>query len=238
MSCFFKPFVEECANLSQAGFEWQHPSGNSLRHIKVHTLCCVCDAVAWPLLQNFKQFNSEYGCGVCLHPGMQTRKGKGNTRVFTCPDEKPSNRNHKTTVEIGQIAEREGKTILGIKGSSALVDLPLFDIINGMVPDYMHCVLLGVCRYMATLWMDSKSVSEPQYIGAQTAIMDRHLLSIKPPGIVARIPRSLTERKFWKARVAALAFVLQLASSESHTSTEVSLTMGITGRGHKHSVGV
>ncbi|XP_062247149.1 uncharacterized protein LOC133956257 [Platichthys flesus] len=130
---------------------------------------------------------------------MQTRKGKGSTRVYACPDEKPSDRNHKTTVKTGQIAEREGKTILGIKGSSALADLPLFDLINGMVPDYMHCVLLGVCRYMATLWVDSKSSSEPWYIGAQTAIIDRHLLSIKPPSIVARVPRSLIERKFWKA---------------------------------------
>ena len=114
MSCFFKPFVEECANLSQAGFEWQHPSDQSLRHIKVHTLCCVCDAVARPLLQNFKQFNGEYGCGVCLHPGMQTRKGKGSTRVYACPDEKPSDRNHKTTVKIGQIAERV--RVIGHKG--------------------------------------------------------------------------------------------------------------------------
>lgn len=47
--------------------------------------------------------------------------------------------------------------------------------------------------------MDSKSISEAWYIGAQTAIIDRHLLSIKPPGIVARVPRSLTERTFWKA---------------------------------------
>lgn len=199
MSCFFKPFVEECTNLSQVGFEWQDPNNQARRHMKVHTLCCVCDAVARPLLQNFKQFNGEYGCGVCLHPGMQTRKGNGKTRVYACPDEKPSDRNHKTTVEIGQIAERQGKTILGIKGSSPLADLPLFDLINGMVPDYMHCVLLGVCRYMASLWMDSKNTSEPWYIGVQTASIDKHLLSIKPPGIVARVPRSLIERKFWKA---------------------------------------
>ncbi|XP_030264254.1 uncharacterized protein LOC115575952 isoform X8 [Sparus aurata] len=199
MTCFFKPFVEECANLSKTGFKWHHPIDQSWRNVKVHPLCCVCDAVARPLLQNFKQFNDEYGCGVCLHPGVQMRKGQGNSRVYTCSAEKPSDRNHKTTVEIGQIAEREGKTILGIKGPSAIVDLAKFDLINGMVPDYMHCVLLGVCRQMATLWIDSKSYSEPWYIGTQTAIMDRHLLSIKPPGIVARVPRSLTERKFWKA---------------------------------------
>ncbi|KAK0142850.1 hypothetical protein N1851_019214 [Merluccius polli] len=198
MSCFFKPFVEECANLSQAGFAW-HPSDQLLKHIKVHTLCCVCDAVARPLLHNFKQFNGEYGCGVCLHPGMQTRKGKGSTRVYTCPDEKPSDRNHKTTVQIGQIAEREGKTILGIKGSPALADLPLFDLINGMVPDYMHCVLLGVCRYMATFWIDSKSSSEPWYIGTQTS---NYCCS--------------SSKSSNRTQVAALAFVLQLASSKAY----------------------
>lgn len=127
MTCYFQPFVEECANLSQAGFEWQHPSDQSWRHVKVHPLCCVCDAVARPILQNLKQFNCEYGCGVCLHPGVQMRKGKGKSRVYTCADKKPSDRNHKTPVEIGQIAEREGTTILGIKGPSAIVDLPNFD---------------------------------------------------------------------------------------------------------------
>jgi len=131
---------------------------------------------------------------MAAESGVQMRKGKGKSRVYTCADEKPSDRNHKTTVEKGQIAEREGTTILGIKGPSAIVDLPKFDVINGMVPDYMHCVLLGVCRQMATL-----SYSEPWYIGTQTAILDGHLLSIKPPGIVAGAPRSLTERKFWTA---------------------------------------
>ena len=128
MLCFFKPFVEGCVSLSQAGFKWQYPNDQSLRHIKVHTLCCVCDAVARPLLQNFKQFNDEYGCGVCLHPEVQTRKGKA--RVYTFPDEKPSDRNHKTTVKIGQIAEREGKTILGVKSPSGFADLPMFDLIK------------------------------------------------------------------------------------------------------------
>lgn len=85
MFCFFKPFVEEYASLSQAGSEWQHPRNQSLRHIKVHMFCCVCDVVSRSLLHNFKQFNGE--CGVCLPLGMQTRKGKGKKGVYTCPDE-------------------------------------------------------------------------------------------------------------------------------------------------------
>ena len=193
----------------------------------MHPLCCVRDAVARPLILNFKQFNGEYGCGFCLHPGVQTRKGKGNSRVYTCSDEKPSDRNHKTTVEIGEIAERVGKTILAIKSPSAIVGLPKFDLINGMVPDYMHCVLLGMARQMATLWIDSKNFSEPWYIGTQAEIMDRHLLSIKPPSSIAHAPRSPTECKFWKAH-----------EWQKHTSTEVSLSLDITDRGPKHSIGV
>lgn len=199
MSCFFQPFVKECTNLSRDGFQWKHPNDQSLRRVRVHPLCCVCDAVARPLIQNLKQFNGKYGCGACLHPGVQMRRGQGNSRVYTCLQEKPCDRNHQTTMEIGKIAERDGKTILGIKGPSALADLPKFDVISGMVPDYMHCVLLGVCRQLATLWMDSKNSSEPWYIGTKIAIVDRHLLSIKPPGTVARVPRSLIDRKFWKA---------------------------------------
>lgn len=84
MFCFFKPqywHTIEYASLSQSGSEWQHHSDQLLRHIKVKMLCCVCDVIARPLLHNFKQFNGE--CGVCLHPGMQTRKGKGKKGVYT-----------------------------------------------------------------------------------------------------------------------------------------------------------
>lgn len=140
MSCFFKPFVEECASLSRDG----------LRHVKVHPLCCVCDAVAWPLLQNFKQFKGQCGCGVCLHPGMQTRKGQGSTRVYACTDEKLHDRDHRTTLQIAQIAEREGKPILGIKSPSALTDLPVFDILDGMVP----ALCVAWCVLMHSYFMD------------------------------------------------------------------------------------
>lgn len=113
MTCFFKPFEKEYTNLSQDGFDWKHHVKQSLRHMKLHPLCCVCDAVARPLLQHFQQINGE-------------------------------------------------------------------------------------CRQMASVWMYSKSYSEPWYIGSQIAIMDRDLLLIQPPGTVPQVPRSLTQCKFWK----------------------------------------
>ncbi|KAI7789722.1 hypothetical protein IRJ41_011699 [Triplophysa rosa] len=199
MTTFLKPFVEECKSLRQTGLQWQDPVDHSIKTVKVYALCAICDAVARPLLQNFKQFNGEYGCGHCLHPGVQVRKGKGTVRVYPCLKEMPDLRDHDTTVQIGEIAKNNENTILGIKGPSPIVDLPNFVLINGMVPDYMHCVLLGVCRQIASLWFDSKSYSKPWYIGLNTARVDGNLLAIKPPSSFSRIPRSIVERKFWKA---------------------------------------
>lgn len=80
----------------------------------------------------------------------------------------PYLRDHNTTVQIGETAKNNEQSILGIKGPSPIVDLPNFDLINGVDPDYMHCVLLGVCWQISTLWFDSKSYSQPWYIGLNT----------------------------------------------------------------------
>ncbi|XP_076833120.1 uncharacterized protein LOC143478075 isoform X2 [Brachyhypopomus gauderio] len=199
MTSFFKPFVEECNSLAQTGVQWQDPNDQLVKTVRVFPLCAICDAVARPLLQNLKQFNGEYGCGHCLHPGMQLRKGNGTARVYPCLEQLPDSRDHNTTVEIAEIAQIEEQIILGIKGPSAIADLRHFDIINGVVPDYMHCVLLGVCRQISALWFDSKNSTHPWYIGLNTARIDANLMSIKPPSTISRVPRSVLERKFWKA---------------------------------------
>lgn len=63
MTSFLKPFVEECKSLGQTGLQWQDPENHSVKTTKVNALCAIRDAVARPLLQNFKQFIGEYGCG-------------------------------------------------------------------------------------------------------------------------------------------------------------------------------
>lgn len=172
---------------------------HAIKTTKIYTLCAICDAVARPLLQNFKQFNGEYGCGHCLHLGVQVRKGNGTVQVYPCLEEMPDLRDHHTTVQIDEPAKNNEQSILGLKGLSPIVDLPSFDLITGMVPGYMDCVLLGVCQQIATLWFDSKSYSKAWYIGLNAARVDGNLLAIKPPSIFSRIPWSVVERKFWKA---------------------------------------
>lgn len=68
-----------------------------------------------------------------------------------------------------------------MKGPFWLCVLPGFDMISGMSIDYMHCVLLGVCRLLFRLWLQSCHHKEPWYIGVRVTDMDDRLWSINPP---------------------------------------------------------
>ena len=63
----------------------------------------------------------------------------------------------------------------------------------------MHCILLGVCRLLLRLWMQSSYHQELWYIGNQINVVDRRLCNIKPPDEIQRTPRSIElTMKFWK----------------------------------------
>ena len=65
--------------------------------------------------------------------------------------------------------------------------------------EYQHSVCLGTMRQLASLWLDSKQHEEDWYLGTTTSIIDMQLLAIKPPVEVTRAPRSINDRKYWKA---------------------------------------
>ena len=52
---------------------------------------------------------------------------------------------------------------------------------------------------MTNLWLDSKNHDRPYYIGRNIASIDSRLTAISPPSEIHRAPRSLNERKYWKA---------------------------------------
>ena len=81
--------------------------------------------------------------------------------------------------------------VYGVKGPSWLDTVPKFDIIQGIPVDYMHCVLLGVCRQLLlqSMW----------YIGKQVGMLDVRLLALQPPSEMKQTPRSIEHTlKFWK----------------------------------------
>lgn len=89
--------------------------------------------------------------------------------------------------------------VQGVKGPSWLTTVPQFDLIKGMSFDYMHCVLLGICRLLLRLWLQSSHHEELWYIGTKVTLVDSRLCSIMPPSEIKRTPRSLgSTMKFWK----------------------------------------
>lgn len=94
---------------------------------------------------------------------------------------------------------KENETLNGILGSSPLLDLDGFDFIAAFVPDYLHCVCLGVVRYLMLLWITAK-IGDLWYIDKHhIMLLNKRLEATKPPHEITRSPRTLDNIKFWKA---------------------------------------
>ncbi|XP_050929971.1 uncharacterized protein LOC108886169 isoform X2 [Lates calcarifer] len=198
MNTFLKPFIDECCDLAHNQFQWRDSSG-TVHSSKVFSLVCSSDAVARPLLRNCKQFNGEYGCDWCLHPGTVVKKGSGCVRSYPYDEMKQAARSNEMFRDDARQAEKTNAPKNGVKGLSLLSILPLFDIVFGFVPDYMHSVLVGVCKQLMSLWLDPVNSEKPWYVGQQISQMDSRLLRLKPPLDRTRSPRSLQCRNNWKA---------------------------------------
>ncbi|KAK6489849.1 hypothetical protein HHUSO_G6776 [Huso huso] len=198
MNLYLQPFVNECQDLMQSGVDWENAVTQEKINSKVVCTVAICDSVARPLLQNMMQFNGLHGCGFCTDPGTNVPKGRGMTRAYPYKKDFVL-RSSTETIEQTEHAFLNKKTVCGVKGPSILMCIPNFDIIDGFIPDYMHCALLGVARQMMRLWVESKYHRYPFYLGTQVERIDSRLLPIKPPSNISRIPRSVTQYKFWKA---------------------------------------
>lgn len=187
VNAYFVPFVKECTQLYHNGFNYTFNGVQYNKKCKV--LIGVCDSIARCDVRCITQFNGMYGCGLCKHPGIQVEKGKGTVRVYPVNYENQTFnndlRNHDETVNF------DPQNKLGVKGRSILCDIPEFNIIDNLPPDWMHCVALGVCRQFAKMWFD-------EYFSSKEIIVDSMLKTYKPISGV-RPPRPMSDRKHWKA---------------------------------------
>ena len=101
------------------------------------------DWVARPAIINSKQFNWKYGSSFYYHNGETAIVGRGFTRVY------PGDMAKLCTLEKhhdhAKTAEELEMPIMG-GGFSIISLIPCFSIIDSFVPDYMHCLLLGVVK--------------------------------------------------------------------------------------------
>lgn len=52
---------------------------------------------------------------------------------------------------------------------TSLALMPWFDIVLGMVPDYMHGALLGVTKTLLNKWFSPKNSKQPYFIGSKVS---------------------------------------------------------------------
>lgn len=196
MDLFLRPFIDELLELQTNGFQCVTFDHKEPILIKVHALFATVDTVARPLIQNIKQYNGIYGCSYCLHKGEQSFVGRGQTRIYS--GDKKAMRKMKQHYKHVEKAIDEGKPVKGVKGPSVVMLLPTCHIIHSFPPEYMHSVLLGVTKLIATLWFDSANNNKDWYLGLKITEFNNKLLAIRPPCEITRVPQSVKNKK-WKA---------------------------------------
>ncbi|KAG0445385.1 hypothetical protein HPB47_015947 [Ixodes persulcatus] len=162
---------------------------------KVYALCCCVDAPARVAVQNFMQFDSFFGCPWCL-TRAELKQGMRYLSSTPGPERTPAG-----VIRDAQLATELNTDINGVKGTSPLTNLLGFDIVWGYTVDYMHCVLQGVAKQITEFLFSSTHSQASFYIGrpASLRLVNKRLLSIRPPHCFTRLPRALFERGFWKA---------------------------------------
>lgn len=194
MNTFLMPFVNECKELEETGFLC---SGESIPR-KVYALICSSDSPARAMLRNCKQFNGKCGCDWCEHEGVTVNNGGPPTRYYPQRGNQSQRTSHNQA-EYGIRAEYLQEAVRGVKGITVIDVLPTFDTVDGFTPEYMHSVCQGVIRQICKLWLDSSNHEKEFYLGRKANQLDERLLAISPPSEITRAPRSIMERKFWKA---------------------------------------
>ncbi len=193
MNNLLDPILNNIQKLSTLGVNITSPSGNSVT-FRARLVMGVFDLPAKAAVLSAKQFNGEFGCSVCLHPGKRLCN---NSRVYL-PDSTYPDRTHLQIVRAANEAIKTNSSIQGIYGQSPLTNS--IDLVNSIPIDYMHCVLEGVTKWLLNTWFDSKRHSEPFYLGRCIKEIDQQLLKQHPPNEFSRPPRSIQKHlKFWKA---------------------------------------
>ncbi|XP_070522164.1 uncharacterized protein [Cardiocondyla obscurior] len=162
-------------------------------------LAGTCDLPAKAQFLNMMQYNGEFGCNHCKDKGESFTHPItwGTSRVYSY-NKYPIMRTSVETIENGNQALQDKKSVNGVKGPCALSKL-MSDFINGTAIDYMHCIFSGVVKKLLYFWLDSNFSNEPFSLRAISSVVDSRLTCIKPPKFVHRMPRTVLDLCHWKA---------------------------------------
>ena len=109
---------------------------------------------------NMSQFNGFFDCSICEEPGQCEKKGKGTVQVYPYCNKHDSYPQRDTSDIIANEAPRSSlkDRDTGIIGYSGLIGMEWFDLVLGIVPDYMHGALLGTTKVVMYIWFSPTKV--------------------------------------------------------------------------------
>jgi hypothetical protein len=192
---FLKSFTNEISNLAN-GCEFDDGRGQVISSVcRIQSV--VPDLPAKSLLFNIKQFNGQFGCSTCTHPGRYDTEFRARLYEYTT-SEAIAIRTAAETRRFAQIAELTRSTVFGIKGEnvfSQLVDIP-----DNLPIDWMHCVCEGILkRQLFKRWFNDRYAAQSYSLFGFSAEFNEIYESIKVPHDFTRKPRTIGELKNWKA---------------------------------------
>lgn len=154
----FYPMLKELRDIQDDGGICIERNGKKQVFMPVITSCC-CDLPAKVKVQCSISHAGYNACGYCMHPGILIKpkeeesvsKQKAYVRyTYKCS----TARTHASILDA-----YEQNPLRSTFGASAMIAAKHFDLVNGFVIDYMHCVLLGVTKRLIDLWFNSKKSS-------------------------------------------------------------------------------
>ena len=161
---YIHKFSEDMSKLFHDGFPVK--INDKIEIVRICVILGSMDLPAKAKVLNMTQFNGSFGCSTCEIEGLRVKKGRGTVQVYP---HKPvgEKANLRSNEEINMvIAPRAtlSKRIKGIIGYSGLMIMPLFDLVIGVVPDYMHGSLLGATKLLPQLWFSSTNSKKSHFI--------------------------------------------------------------------------
>lgn len=136
---YLKPLIKEMNDLDERKIIVSVNDTNKM--VTVRILLMTADLPAKSKVLKMKQYNDEFGCSYCLHPGFMV--GDSTSSKYTVSSEEYSLRTHSSTLSLMRLFLSTGKECLGVTGVSPLIGFKDFDLIRGCVIDYLHNVLEG-----------------------------------------------------------------------------------------------
>lgn len=194
-STFFEVFTDDLINLKCEGFTILNKF-----HPKLMLSLGSTDLQGKAYLLSMSHHNGICGCITCEEEGFTTKQGKGHVRCYPFRDPPATLRTSDSILENALSAVENNTRVKGFYDVTPLAKLPWFDLVLGIVPDYMHGVLLGVTKQLLNLWLSPSRYKKPWFIGNKTKSIDKRLKDMKPPDFIQRLPRELeTSRAYFKA---------------------------------------